>query len=193
MASCTGRRNTGLLVVRIGCAVVVLGVARGTIRAGQIKVSVEVALRTLKRGVCARQRKSHQAVVKSRRLPRVGRVATLTSLRKVQSHMVGVGCLAEIRQVTSRAIRGRALEFSADVACRALECGVHSGQGKPGVLQVVKVHSKPVVHAVALLACCREGRGYVAGAGRVVKVGCVAGIALRRQSLELPSGSALVA
>ena len=193
VASGTGRRNTGLLVVRIRGAVVVLHVARSAVGTRQIEVSVEVALRTLQRGVCACQRKSHQAVIESRRLPRVGSVASLTGLGKIQSHMIRVCRLAKIRQVASDAIRRRALEFSSDVASRAGDGGMHPSQREPGGFQVIKVHSKPVVHPVALLACCRETRRQVAGAGRILIVGCVTGIALRRQSLELPSRRTLVA
>ena len=97
MASCTGRRDAGRFVVWIGCAVVILHVARGAVCTGEIEVSVDMALRALQRGVCARQWKSHQAVIESRRLPRVGRVASLTGLWQVQGHMVRIRRPAEIR------------------------------------------------------------------------------------------------
>jgi hypothetical protein len=56
---------------------------------------------------------------------------------------------------------------------------MHPSQRKSGVFQMIKLHSKPVVHAVALLACGWKTRGYVARAGRVLIIGSVAGIALR--------------
>ena len=193
MASGTGRGNAGLGVIRIGGAVVVLHVARGTVRAGQIEVSVEVALRTLQRGVCPGQRKSHQAVIESRRLPGAGRVASLAGLRQVQPHMAGVGRLAEIRQVASHAIRGRAFEFSSDVASCAADCGVHPSQRKISVLQMIEVHSKPVVEAVALFAGGGETGGHVAGAGGCLVVLRVAGVALRGHGGKFAQRSILVA
>lgn len=193
MAGCTGRRDASLLVVRIGRAVVILHVARGTVRVGQIEVSVDVALRTLQSGVRSSQRESHQAVIKTGRLPGAGAVASLASLREIQTHMVRVGRFAEIRQVTPDAIRGRAFEFPSDVTSRALQRGMHPSQRKPCVFQMVKVHPKPVIHVVALFARSRKIRLHVAGPGGLLVVGCMAGIALRCQSLVLPSRCALVA
>jgi len=109
-------RDASLRVIRIGCALVILHVARSTVRVGQIKVSVDMALRTLQSGVCSRQRESHQAVIKTRRLPGAGAVASLTGLRKIQTHMARVRRFAEIRQMAADAIRGRAFEFPSDVA-----------------------------------------------------------------------------
>ena len=159
----------------------------------RLKLSVDVALRTLQSGVCSGQRESHQAVIKRRRLPRAGSVASLTGLWKVQRHMVRVRGPPEIGQVASDAIRRRAFEFPSDVARRALERGMHPSQREPREFQVIKVHAKPVVHAVALLAGSGETRGHVAGAGSVLIVSCVAGIALRCQSLELSGRCALMA
>jgi len=107
--------------------------------------------------------------------------------------MVRVRGATEIRQVAADTIRRRAFEFSPDVASRAPERGVHSGQRKPGEFQVIKFHSKPIVHAVALFARSREACGHVAGTGGVLIVGCMAGVALRCQPLELPSRCAFVA
>lgn len=132
-------------------------------------------------------------MVKRCRLPRAGRVASLTGLWKVQRHVVRVRRPAEIRQVASDAICRRAFEFPSDVASCALQRGVHSSQRKPGVFQVIKFHSKPVVHAVALFARSGEACGHVAGPGGVLIVGCMAGVALGCQSLELSSRRAFVA
>lgn len=193
MASCTGCRDAGRFVVWIVRAVVILHVARGTFCTGEIEIPVDVALRTLQSGVCAGQRKSHQAVIESRGLPRAGSVASLTGLWKVQRNVVWIRRPAEIRQVASHAIRRRAFEFPSDVASCALQRGVHSSQRKPGVFRVIKFHSKPVVHAVALVARSGKARGHVAGPGGVLIVGCMAGVALGCQSLKLSSRRALVA
>ena len=90
------------------------------------------------------------------------------------------------------AIRWRAFEFPADVASCAVECGMHSRQCEPGELQVIKFHSKPVVHAVALLASCRKVREHVSGTGRPLIIGCVTGITLSRQPLKLSCSGPLV-
>jgi len=70
---------------------------------------------------------------------------------------------------------------------------MHARQGETGVLQVVKVHSEPVIQVVALLAGGGEAGGNVARAGRALEVAAVARVALRRQPLKLADGRALVA
>jgi len=70
---------------------------------------------------------------------------------------------------------------------------MHASQRKTGVFQVIELHPKPVVHVMALFARSRETRLHVAGAGGLLIVSCVTGIALRCQSLELPGRRALVA
>lgn len=172
-------RESSLPMIGVSGAVVILHVASTASDTAQVVVAVDVTLRALQRCVPSGQRKSHQAMVESCRLPGIGSVASLAGLWQVQSHVVRVRRPAEIRQVASDAIRGRAFEFSSDVASRAVEGDVHPRQRKPCVFQVIKLHSKPIVHAVALLARGGKTRGNVAGAGRVLIVDSVAGIALR--------------
>lgn len=47
---------------------------------------------------------------------------------------------------------GSVLELIVHVASRAIERGMHSGQGEPGEFQVIELHAKPVVESVALFA-----------------------------------------
>ena len=72
--------------------------------------------------------------------------------------MVRVRRLAEVRQMASHAICGRAFELSSNVARVAVECGMHSGQGKARVLQVVEFDPEPVIETMALIATGREAR-----------------------------------
>ena len=95
--------------------------------------------------------------------------------------------------MASDASSGRALEFPADVASVAVERGMHSGQRKAGVFQVVEVHPKPVVEAVTLLAVGGETGGRVGRAGGSLVILRVAGVALRRHRRKLTQCSVLVA
>lgn len=47
---------------------------------------------------------------------------------------------------------GSVLELIVHVARRAIERGMHSGQGEPGEFQVIELYAKPVVESVALFA-----------------------------------------
>lgn len=94
--------------------------------------------------------------------------------------------------MAAHAIGRRAFKSSTGVAGIAVERGVGAHQGEPGELQVVELGPEPVVHAVALLAAGRETTAHVTGFGGL-KVLRVARITLRRESLELAHGGALVA
>jgi hypothetical protein len=63
----TSGRNARLGVIRIGCALIVLHVARSAIGTAQVVVVVGVALRTLQCRMCSRQGKSYERVIKARR------------------------------------------------------------------------------------------------------------------------------
>ena len=193
MTSGTSGWDACLFVVRVVRAVVILHVARGTVCAAQIEVSVYVTLRTLQSGVRSRQRKSHQTVIKSCGLPRDGCVASLAGLGKVQTHVIRVRCLAEIWQVASDTVRRCPLEFSTDVASRAVESCVHPSQRKSGVFEVIELHSKPVIETVALLTRGGKVCLHVARSRRLLVVRGVTGITLGRESLELPGRRAFMA
>ena len=69
VTSRAGRRNTRLCVVGVGSPLIILQVTTGTVGGCQVVVSVGVALRALQCGMCAVERKSNQAVIKTRRGP----------------------------------------------------------------------------------------------------------------------------
>ena len=73
------------------------------------------------------------------------------------------------------------------MAGRAGHVGVPGSQRKSS-RAMIKSCGEPGVHAMALLAGRRESGGHMIGIGGLLEIFCVAGIALRGQSLEL-SGS----
>jgi hypothetical protein len=138
------------------------------------------------------KRESDRAVVKGCWLPGGCVVAGLAGLRKGQSNVIGIGALLIVLQVTAHTVSGCALKFPPGMAGIAVERGVGAYQGESGELEVVELGSKPVVHAMALLAAGRKTTAAMAGFGGLKILG-VARIALRRESLELACCRALVA
>ena len=88
-------------VVRIGCAVVVRLMARnaGRIRARQVVVPVDMALRALHRRVRPGQREAGRGVVERRRCPVGGGVALVAGLREAGLHVIRIRRSLVIRQV----------------------------------------------------------------------------------------------
>jgi len=172
-------RESSLPMIGVSGAVVILHVASTASATAQVVVAVDVTLRALQRCVPSGQRKSHQVVIERGRLPRTRVVAGLAGLGKIEGYMVGVGGLSVGGQVATDAVGRRSLELSPEMAGHAIQRGMHPGQCKPRELQMIKLHAKPVIHAVALFARCGEARLHVAGAGRPLVLGRMAGIALR--------------
>lgn len=84
------------------------------------------------------------------------------------------------------------IEIAADVAGRAVQRGVHPGQGKAGELGVVEIRSQPTVHGVAGLAGGRKSRGLVIREFGLRERLRVAGDAICGKPLELAGARALV-
>lgn len=78
------------------------------------------------------------------------------------------------------------------MAGRALERGMHAGEGKACHFQMIELGSKPGIHGVAVLAGGWKARGHVID-NRSLEVLLMTGIAGRRKSLELARSRALVA
>ena len=149
VALLAGRGESGLDVVRIGCAVEVLHVARSAIGRGAHKLAIDVALRAGNVGVCARQRELGKGVVIERRLIPGSRVVTrLASIRESRLRVRRIVGLVEVRHVAADASRRRRHEFPARVAGVAIQSRVGSGQGKARELQMVELRAHPVVHRV---------------------------------------------
>lgn len=86
----------GLHMVGIVGAVVVLHVTGTAGVAGQVVVSVDVALRALQPGMASGKREAHRIVIETGRLPRARAVAGLAGLGEVTGHMVGIGGFPEV-------------------------------------------------------------------------------------------------
>ena len=110
MALLAGLREAGTDVIRIRRSLEILQVTvdAGRIRAAEVVVIVDVTLRALHRGMCARQRETSGRVIKSCVCPRDIVVALLTSLRETRGHVVRVRRTLEVFQVATdaRGIRG---------------------------------------------------------------------------------------
>ncbi len=193
VASLAGCRHFRLHMVGVGRALVILHVARIAIgwRTGKLAVHVTLS------ASCGQMRSGQwklrkRVVIESRRLPRGGVVATLTSLREARLHVIRVARFLEVRQVTSHASGRRAGELSANVAGCAVQRGMRSDKREAGHLQVIEFRSEPGVSVVTLFASNGKVTGCVARLRVLIILG-VTRVALRRQSLKLPNGGTLVA
>ena len=186
-------RKSRRCVIGIGCAVVILQMARNARRTGQVEISTRVALVALQLGMPAGERESDSGVVETRGLPSCSSMALLASLRQSKRNVIRVVCLLEVGQVTAYAGCRCAFVPSSHMTSRAVQGRVHSGQGEPSELQVVKGCTQPGVDGVALLALDGESGGHV-----IRRVGLLVGVlmarvALDRQPLELSDRLAFVA
>ena len=154
-----GLREARRDVIRIGRALEVFQVAgnAGRVRAGQVVVVIDVALRALHPGVRAGQREAGGRVIEGGAGPRRRAVALLAGLRESGTDVVGIRGALEVLQVTAHAGRVCAGEVvvSIHVALRALHAGVRAGQREPRG-RVIEGGAGPRGRAVALLASLRE-------------------------------------
>ncbi len=144
-------------MIGVGRTLIIFQVTRHTDCGGQIEVAIRVALIALQLRVPACEGKTDGIVIEIRRLPGSGRMAFLASLRKAQCDVIGIARLLKIWQVAANAGCGRALVLPADMACRAVEAGMHPGKGKSSELQMIEFSAQPSVDGVALLAL--DGKG----------------------------------
>jgi len=159
MARLASLRDARSHVVRIRGALEILQVAidASRVRACQVVVVIDVALRALHGGMGASQRESSRGVIKRSLRPRSGVVALLTSLRESRGHVVRVRRGLEIFQMaadTSR-VRIRQVVVVVDVALRARHGRVSAGQ-RESCRGMVKRSLCPRSRVVALLTSCRE-------------------------------------
>jgi len=187
-----GLRDSGGKVIRIGRPLIVLHVARHARGRCQIEIGVGVTLIALQLGMSASQRETHRVVIEICRRPGRSGVTILASLRQSQSKVTGIVGLLKIRQVTAHTRRRRPFILSARVTGHAIQTRVHARQRKAGELQVIEFRAQPRVDRVTLLALRRETRRNVIRFSRLLIRALVAGVALDRQSLELPNRLALV-
>jgi hypothetical protein len=193
MANGAVRGKSGRYVIRIGRALVILQMAAHAGRAGQVVVSVDVAIGALQLGMCSRDGETHRSVIEARRLPRSRAVAVLASLRESKRDVIRIGSFAKVLQVATHTAGWCAFVLAAYMTTDAVQRGMCPGKGEPGDFKVVEASTKPSGDRMALLASARESGGNVVGR-RCLRIRCrVAGVALKRQTLELANCSTLVA
>ena len=194
MAGLAGRREIQRDVARIIRALEVLQVARHAGGAVQSIVAVSVAIRALAWRNCvhSRQREAGRGMVE----------LSIGPLHRVMALFTGggearvrhrAGCAGEILLVTCEARHVAQVVIVVNVAidAQAGRNGMSSGEKESG-RAVVKLGIEPVVRGVAALASGRELCGNVVRVGSVLKVSLVAGVACRRQRLELAVGAPFV-
>jgi len=139
------------------------------------------------------QREAGRGVIEGRTLPTGGGMAQRAVGWKAHGHVVRIGRFLIVLKMTGAAIGGSADKPSTGVTSCAIQVGMCAGKwvvGKPGV---VELRAHPAIHGVADLAGCGEVSDLMGWEGRLHKILCVAGNALRREALELAYCRALVA
>ena len=114
-------------------------------------------------------------------------------LRKARLHVIGILRAREILQVTASAVHTGKVEIPVDVAGRAVERGVHSGQREASELGVVEGRPQPAIHVVAGLAGGRETGRHMIRKLCLRKRLRVTGNAIRGEALKLANRCAFVA
>ena len=132
-------------------------------------------------------------MVKGCRLPSHGGVALLTILREASGDVIRTCRSLKILQVAGDAGRAGQVVVVVDVTIEAdtRRVGVRIGQ-RESHARVIELCVRPTICTVALLATDRETGGHMVWAGGALILRGVAGIALGREPLKLPGGSALV-
>lgn len=195
MALLARRREAGLHMVRIGCSVKILDVARRAIGSRPDELAIDVTLGAGYIHVRTSQRKFRERIViKGRRIPGAGVVASLASGRESRLRVRRIAGFVEVRHVTADAGCRRPYKLAAHMASVAVQGGVRPRQGKPRELQVVELCAHPVVHRMALFAGRRQIQCNVIDPHRfrVHEIPLVAGEAHRRKTLELADRCALM-
>ena len=85
-----------------------------------------------------RDREAHGGVIEGCGLPRGRAVTVLTGLREGQRNVIRVGCFAELCHMAPSTGGGGPLVLTAQVATRAIERGVRSGEGVARDFQMVE-------------------------------------------------------
>ena len=183
------QREPGDHVIRVGCRVEILRVARRAARVGDVVIAVDVALRALQRDVRSGERKARGAVIECCARPRDGAVARVAGRREASLHVIRVGRGLKILHVAGRAGGGGQVVVAVHMALRAWQRGVSSGQREPSRC-VIEGGSGPRDGGVAALADLREpDLGVVRVSGSLVVLQ-VAGDACRARQIEVSVGVA---
>ncbi len=182
MAGIARLRERAGYVVRIGRALEIFQVARDARGGVQIVVIVRVAVGAGARrnGMCARQDKVHQRVIEGRRRPGNGGMALLAGCWEISGCVAGITRVLKVRKVARYASRAGQVVIVIDVAINALPGWnrVSSSQWKPN-RTMIEFRVQPTVGRVAGFAGGRELCRNVTRVRGLLKIGGVAGVALR--------------
>lgn len=137
VAAFASLRHSGLHVVRVGGALVVLQMARDASGVGQVVIPIDVTLRTLQRKVRPTQREARLAVIECGIRPRGSGVAAFAGLRHACLRVIGVGGALVLLEVARHACSDSKVEVSIDVALSAGRGDMYPGQRETG-LAVIK-------------------------------------------------------
>lgn len=160
----TGGWELGRRVIRVRGVVVIRLVTGIAIRRHRGVVVVHVTTVTGNRNVRAGQRECGVVVIKVRAVPGRGVVAHFAGLRETRGFMVGIGGVVVIGEVAGHAGRVCQVVIVVDVALRALQRGMRSGQGETGGT-VIENRPRPGNCAVAAVAGLRITQLRVVGIG----------------------------
>ncbi len=147
--------------------------------------AVHMALRARHLGVRAAEGPSRHGMVEVHIHPRTGVVAAAATGGEAGIDVIGIVGRSPVLGVATQAVHGRAFEAATYVARRAVQRGVHAGEGEPGKAQVVKFSAEPGIHAVACLAGSRETRSRVIGIAGLLELRRMAAQTVGGESLEL--------
>jgi hypothetical protein len=174
VARVAGGGKSGLHVVRVGRALVVLHVARGASARGQAIVAVDVALCALQGSVRSSKSESRAGMVESGSGPGSRAVTALASLRERSLHMVRIGGALVVLHVAGDAGCSGQVVIAIHMTLRALQRGVRAGEREAHRV-VVKRCRLPRRSAMAGLAGLRKTALHVIGIGRALIILQVAG------------------
>ena len=178
-------REARSYVIGIGSVIEIGKVAAhaGGIRAGQVVIVVDMALRALHGRMEAGEREPSRGMVKGRVQPVRRAVALFASLRECRSHVVGIGRSLEVLQVAAHTGSRGQVVIVVDVALRALQRRMRARERKPGVV-VIEAGLCPRSRVVALLASLREAGTHVIRVRGALEILEVAVHAVRVRTLQ---------
>ena len=154
--------ESGLDVIGVGGAVVILGVTGITIGGSAGEFPIDVALVASDADVPTREREFREfCVIEDGSHPSSGVMAGGAIRGEARLNVIGIGGGLEIFRVATVTIRGRTFELSADVARGTFERDVGTGESESRKFQVIKFRANPGVDGVAALAGGGKAQGFM--------------------------------
>lgn len=161
VASSTGSREAGVLVIRIRRTVVIRSMAGIAVGWNRRVIVVGMALSTRHVGVCSRQREWTRGVIECGWTPRARVVADSAIRGESRLNVIGAARSSEIRLMAGVAGRGRIHIVVVGVTLGACQGRMSTGQRIVGELCVVKARIEPIGRRVAGCAIVGQTQLYV--------------------------------